>query len=155
MFVLRAAVAISVACLYFASASWVGAIDTTGKFSGKYLCSPSKITGFRYDRVVREWVPSNFRASNEDNFVLTASYLLERESYNLQISEFGNSEIKTCFAGVIFDDGQIYCRVDFDQINFNLVTMRYLKSYLSGYLKGDQEDDNTPYVEMGTCTALP
>ena len=54
----------------------------------------------------------------------------------------------------VYDSGYFRCTAGLIDYVFNVNTGRFLQSYLAGYVDGEDNNDNTPYVAAGTCTKL-
>ena len=94
-----------------------------------------------------------------------------RQTYFITFSEHGSSRDKlttTCatrsnqllelnpFWNFIADNGLFSCRLlpgEFE-LKVSLENGRFLQTYSSGYVDGANNNDNTPHVEIGTCSKL-
>lgn len=115
-----------------------------------YLCIPDLATGFAYQKNIDKWVTTKFNVSGE-------KYLLTKN--NKGIWEWRNFGEKS--PGIYCEEdfneyGYISCS-GFSQISFNNKNLRFLKIYKIGYVnKGiaGKEGEDTPSMEIGTCTPL-
>jgi len=50
--------------------------------------------------------------------------------------------------------GIFRCNMILGEFIFNSKSKRFIKTYTAGYLSGQDNNDNTPYVMIGTCSPL-
>ena len=69
-----------------------------------------------------------------------------------KVKDFGSSIEEDC------DEpnkvGSFRCEIFFGEFLVNLKTKRFLKSYLFGYIDGNDNNNNTPAVTIGKCSPL-
>lgn len=51
-------------------------------------------------------------------------------------------------------NGFVSCDLMLGELKVNLEKLRYLTSYMSGFVDGKDNVANTPYVEIGSCTKI-
>lgn len=122
-------------------------------FAGKqYLCVADKSTGFSYDKALKEWRPTTFEAdskyviSNPNDGHLAFVVRILGESWAMAKCKHDFNDV-----GVLFCGGSA---MDF---RFNRANGRYIMFHTLGYysvLPGNQEDANTPYIEIGKCSSF-
>jgi hypothetical protein len=49
----------------------------------------------------------------------------------------------------------VTCLQNFEEIKINLEKLRFLSVYLYGYVDGQDNNDNTPFVKAGPCVKIP
>lgn len=123
----------------------------------QYLCECEKSTGFKYNKVSKEWEAVNFDVAGQ-KYILskkddkTGAYKLVTlgADYDQGTSNEGFNEL-----GIIFID------TIGGKFIFNKNNGRYIESYLAAYYveglaSGDNkltdEDDATPAIEIGVCS---
>jgi hypothetical protein len=127
-------------------------------FAQGYLCSEDVVTGFSFDRDTQQWVSANYRAA--------AQYLVAPSK-----SSTAQWEVRETGARI----ASAYCEQDFSALDllrchgvgndfmFNRMSMRFLKTYVSGYWNEESlqvlnpkrlEGNDAPGMAIGRCTAL-
>ena len=111
--------------------------------SPKWICLTERATGFAWNG--QRWDQTSFDTSKmryvisrdpaEDN-----AYTVKTVSRNYGTRCDGPTEY-----------GFISCPF-FGEFKFNTKTLRFLSTYTAGYLDGKENNDNTPAIEIGTCT---
>jgi len=108
-----------------------------------YLCLPKSATGFSYVQNSSSWEITTFNIS--DN-----KYLLKNKSGKWSWDKFGSNFPKSC----IDLNQKIMCNLLVGEVIFDKKTLRYLRTYIPGYVDGIANNDNTPLIEIGTCSSL-
>ncbi len=147
--------------------------DDTGKFAGSYLCLAEVSGGVAYDDTSKKWTGTPFRADGKyivkvEN-IGTKQLKLEVHDevvalYSIKVSKFGESvrDLDQCIGlGKKRDEpfpftkeGRFRCATLGTDWTVNLAAGRYLKAYLWGFTGGEDNNDNTPFVEIGLCSKL-
>jgi hypothetical protein len=108
-----------------------------------YLCLPKNATGFSYLQNSKSWEISTFNVS--DN-----KYLLKNKSGKWFWDKFGRDFPNSCNE---FNQ-RITCNLFVGEVIFDKKTLRYIRTYVTGYVDGVTNNDNTPLIEIGTCSPL-
>lgn len=135
-----------------------------------FLCVPDQATGFAFKN--GGWQQSVFRVDGQRHvFTETADedmdsariwvgnqpYLNERAIYYTK-TEFGSDFKQYCtraYVEIAQDFSTlIVCRNFLGETLFDTSSMRYIRTYVFGYLQDDQRDGNTPLIEIGRCVPL-
>jgi hypothetical protein len=110
----------------------------------KYICIEDKATGLFYDRNKDSWDTTKFKA-----YVKYIISIAAKESPMATVMKFGQQ--KPAF----------FCEVDTMNCSgpeglfmFNPENLRYLRSYMQGYINGADNNEHTPHVAIGTCSSL-
>ena len=109
-----------------------------------YLCIPSSATGFSFTQKTSRWEESSFNIEEK-------KFLLKKKTGQWQWSNFGETNEYTCQ-----ERGQtsINCNLFLGEVIFDKKTLRYLKTYLPGYVDGVESNANTPHIMIGKCSPL-
>ena len=113
----------------------------------EYLCTPDASGGLGYDKVTKSWNASSFetgrhyivKIKDKDNpaYAASVSYIDETlPSYLCKEETSVNAVVCNSFLG---------------QLNFSMETLRYIESYMFGYVQGKDNKYNAPKVTVGTC----
>lgn len=123
-------------------------VASAPSLADQYLCTADMVTGFSWNEEDRKWTSTNFNVNNEN--YLISSVESETGGYYV-IKKLGDKKtIATCQSG--FDErGFLYCK-DIVVFRMNREARRYLLVYPSGYVEGHDNNDNTPFVEIGKCS---
>jgi hypothetical protein len=158
------------------------AFDETGKFSGSYLCIPQASGGVRWDESRREWNGASFRVGADDQLILKINAVKSKEwesfgwklsamTYLAVVRKLGEGDGVSCWGereryqpadlvgyGHIFMSprGKFRCEAhgNLTSYEFNLGTLRYIETYLAGFIDGKDTGGNTPFVSVGKCTRI-
>ena len=108
-----------------------------------YLCVPSKSTGFAFDG--RTWTNATFNIEKEKK-------LLKVNGNSSEWLDLGQQNGMLC--GGFSANGVLSCNLVFGELWFNKKTLRYMETYLAGYVDGRDEKGNTPYITIGKCSPI-
>jgi len=112
----------------------------------QYLCVVEKSVGFSYNEEQKEWENTNFST----NF----KYVISKADAVWQITRIGESFPIISCKGDFNDYGILLCS-DLSDFRLNKRNGRFLHTYPIGYynvLPGEDEGDNTPYLQIGKCS---
>jgi hypothetical protein len=115
---------------------------STQACSESYLCIPDRATGFGFNKYQKSWVPLVFNVEQK--------ILLKKTDRGWEWSEFGSKYGKLC--GEMNEFGGLRCDLFFGEVLFNKNSLRYLETYIAGYVSGEDNNDNTPSITIGRCT---
>ena len=126
----------------------MGLIISCPVLADQYLCTADLVTGFTWNEKDGRWKSTNFNVENENYLV---SSIEPNTGGHYVVKKLGDRRIiATCERG--FDaNGLLDCR-DFVVFRMNKEAGRYLLVYPSGYVEGYDNNDNTPFIEIGKCT---
>jgi hypothetical protein len=123
-----------------------------------YLCISDKASGMSFDRQTQSWAPAAFQSGKkyifrqkktEDNVSMPWSWSWAlfpfgtTQAWAVCDKDFEPSELTQECSGI-------------DEFAFNKKTLRFQIYYKYGfaYPSTKSEGDDTPYIEIGTCSAL-
>ena len=117
----------------------------------QYMCIPEASGGLGYDKTTKSWNVSSFdtgrnyivnvKDKENPSYAATVSYINETlPSYLCQEEPSVNALVCSSFLG---------------QFNFSIGTLRYIESYMFGYVQGKDNKYNAPKVTVGTCSPYP
>lgn len=109
----------------------------------KWLCVSEGASGFRWNGV--SWEARSFRAL--EKYVL--SWRTDDGEEGWKVNEMGSE-----FAWPCSLNDQTFNCTTFGEFFISLETLRYIKTYIVGYLEGVDSNENTPHIEIGTCSRL-
>ena len=108
-----------------------------------YLCISDKNTGFTFNPTSKSWVQTNFSESK---------YILTKSSNGWEWKDFGSTLGWEC--GAFNDSGRINCSNYSGSVLFNKTNLRFLSTYILGYIDGADSQNNTPAITIGKCSPL-
>ncbi|GLJ00477.1 hypothetical protein Sbs19_42950 [Sphingobium sp. BS19] len=115
-------------------------------------------TGFKYDIASKRWQNARFNAS-EQRLIIKPS---TNPAWQYVVVEFGKPEgfpEATC-KQLPNKYGFLFCDGIFGDFKFNTLNLRYIRSYLAGYVeitpnnRLSEEGGDTPNIEIGKCSQL-
>ncbi|TIU80480.1 MAG: hypothetical protein E5W13_03095 [Mesorhizobium sp.] len=153
-----------------------GMFDETGRFAGSYLCVGSASGGIKFEAASKKWVPATFNVSDSKFVVAVRSgsikeipvfgMRVQAMQYQISIRPFG-SDGRGCGVSSrmleldiepprlsIFPSGRVQCSSSLEDYDFNFGDLRYLRVYPVGFIDGQDNDRNTPNIEIGTCSRI-
>lgn len=123
----------------------LGLIPIPALAQDSYLCVSEAIGGIAYDSSTRKWEGTKFKNKNE-------KIILVKKNGVWKLKDFGSTFENDC--GKMNEFGTFRCDILFGEFLFNSKTKRFLKSYLVGYVSGEDNNNDTPAVMAGTCSPL-
>jgi hypothetical protein len=110
-----------------------------------YLCIATKSTGFYYDKSSKEWTNTTFKISDSKK-------LIKKKGSSWEWSEFGDKHSRPYCK----ERGKDYvdCNTFGGELSLNTKNMRYMETYIFGYIDGQDNNDNTPAITIGKCSPL-
>lgn len=136
-------------------------------YSGSYICIDEFGGGLRYDETAKRWQSAKFNPTGR--FVLSLTMTNSRPAwegsdlmegvYDATVSEFGRTEPDVCYGGgeggkVEMWGPTLRCTAALESIVINLETMRFLSAYQVGFVEGEDNNNNTPWMMGGTCAKI-
>lgn len=149
-------------------------IDNSG-FGGTYFCTSEASGGVRFMENLNSWTGAEFLASQRYVVSVVPHSLVKdefsgnmRPAYIISVTAHGEetSEADACVSRNVelrkIDRGLNYISVtgEFSCMQFggewimHIENLRFLQSYVWGYVDGRDNNENTPNVEIGTCTKI-
>lgn len=107
-----------------------------------FLCVSEALGGVAYDKTKKRWEGTKFTNTNQ-------KIIISKKNDDWKIREFEDGFERNC--GKITEHGILRCDVFFGEFVFNINTKRFLQSYMVGYINGEDNNNNTPAVTIGTC----
>ena len=108
-----------------------------------YLCISDKSTGFTFNSNSKSWTQTTFNDTK---------YLLTKSNNGWEWKDFGSTFGWEC--GAFTDAGLINCSNYSGSVLFNKTNLRFLKTYILGYVDGTDNQNNTPAIVIGKCSPL-
>ncbi len=139
-------------CVALWSLAWVAHASDISDQIEQYLCVVEKISGFVYDKDLKQWDTVRFRIGKK--------YRISRLSdEGYQITKVGeNNPTGSCEKGFT-NQGILLCDMPSGKFRFNRNNGRFLTAYFHGYynvpsdlMHTPSENDDTPSVAIGTCS---
>lgn len=153
------------------------ALAIEGKdFSGSYFCTADAAGGVSYNDTSKKWEGTVFRV--EDRYILKVEFFREvkrdwaafNNAYFVTLSEHGNKATDILESTNYTNDnnlreinplisyisaaGSFSCQIVLGTLEVNLSTGRFLKTYNWGYVDGADNNDNTPFIQIGKCSLI-
>ena len=110
-----------------------------------YLCIPDGASGISWNASTKKWGHTNFNVKND-------KHLLKETDKGWEWSNFGKTFGQKC--GEFSEAGFLECDIIGGQLRFNKKTLRFLKTYVWGYVEGVDNDNDTPAIVFGECSPL-
>ncbi len=166
------------AALVFTGALTPANAEELGLFEGSYFCVANASGGVSFNDTLNKWDSTGFTASGR--YVVNVARHSEttdrwgklRTVYTVTVSEHGvvesdylsnicsttDSTLRSynLLTHFISDTGQLSCQRFGGDWNWkmNLENGRFMSTYVLGYLDGIDNNDNTPSIEIGTCSRI-
>jgi hypothetical protein len=160
-------------CFFGATATFA---EVTTEFEGTYFCTADAVGGVRYNEVAGDWVGYEFGAGSryilnirnnseildEFNGEMRMTYFIEFLEHGAGSNILANScstksnQLRSInpLASFISDSGYFSCNLTGGDLTVDLGTLRFLKSYTWGYVDGVDDNRNTPFIMVGTCSRV-
>lgn len=119
-----------------------------------YVCMPSARTGFKFNLVNGNWEQVRFTVENKKR-------MLKLTNGEWMWQHFGEDHIPgSCSDGgsagksEFNSAGFIFCEVFGGSVRMSKNSLRYIETYLLGYVDGRDKNPDTPLIEIGVCLPL-
>ena len=163
----------AISCIFVASLGFGLSISNAMEpRDASYFCTVEFAGGIAFNQTLNKWESSKFRL--ERKFALKLKYLANRtvkdfagkdetvRDFNISLTEADSNSSSICYSTnkdwsatvPISEDSLISCSTGLIDHRFNLKANRFLESYLTGFIDGNDNSDNTPTVMGGTCTKI-
>jgi hypothetical protein len=121
----------------------------------RLLCKPTASGGVFFNETTKAWEGTVF-LPGEDGFILTNSFKgpnADRyEGFAFHAIPVGMNNATGGCETEANSSGRLTCFYSGQHLYVNLQTNRYLELYPHGYIDGEDNNDNTPFAKIGTCT---
>jgi len=138
-----------------------------------YYCVADAAGGLKYNESMKKWEGASFRP--EAKFALRMNFLrarVQKEEYSSlvaeeQVSDYtvtvttsGSNTGVDCISQypsktvTVYESGNFRCYTAVTEYIFNVRTNRFLAISRVGYVGGEDNNDNTPSIQGGTCTKI-
>lgn len=123
-----------------------------------FICSTDAATGFIFNKTSSAWEPTQFQS--EHKFVFTPSKF---GIYKFEVKNLGESTPFAFCENEFSDNGSISCRGLGQDFKLSSKSLRFLRTYQSGYWNEDaikallpsrKEGDDTPAMSIGKCSPI-
>jgi hypothetical protein len=128
----------------------------------RYECKADLTVGYAFDEINRSWTAKQFHPS-EQKYVIRRLTDNEMQSpiakKGMTWGAFEGEENYTIFKcpepkTSVNEDG-LQCGGMAVNFIFDASSRRYQKYYLGGYVRGRDDNDDTPSIEIGRCKEIP
>lgn len=109
-----------------------------------YLCIATQTAGFYFNNKNKQWESTKFQTSD-------VKYLLKKKSNGWEFMDFGSNAGLACGN---FHQSRLKCDLILGELYFDNKTLRFLKTYVTGYIDGRNSNEDTPSVQIGSCSPL-
>lgn len=146
---------------YIIIAGLLSLAATAACAADSYLCVTQMVTGFVYDKDAGEWSSASFNANRR--YVVSRARV---DGFAWEVVQVGETRPSTLCKSDFTGAGNLSCEGS-HQFKMNRTNRRFLHAYLMGYWtdrSGEpgamgnpylfKEGENTPFVEIGTCSPL-
>ena len=136
----------------------LAALLPTQASAATWLCIPDMASGLSYNTTLRKWGHAKFNVAGE-RFLVKESSVTDWE---YEVREFGKESVipdAWCPKGPN-EYGYMFCDGMYGQFKLNTKNLRYLRTYLAGYVEITPDSDmikegeNTPFIEIGKCSKI-
>ena len=117
----------------------------------QYMCIPEASGGLGYDKATKSWKARNFDTGR--NYIVKIKDK-ENPSYAATIT-YLNEALPSYLCKEESSVDALVCSSFLGQFNFSIRTLRYIESYMFGYVQGKDNKYNAPKVTVGTCSPHP
>ena len=114
----------------------------------QYMCIPEASGGLSYDTKTKSWKASNFDTGR--NYIVIIKDK-ENPSYAATVT-YLNETLASYFCKEESSVNALVCSSFLGQFNFSKDTLRYVESYMFGYVQGKDNKYNAPKITVGTCS---
>ena len=114
----------------------------------KYMCIPEASGGLAYDKKSNSWSASKFDTGR--NYIVNVNDK-EYPSYAATVT-YPNETLPSYLCKEESSVNALVCNSFLGQLNFSMGTLRYIESYMFGYVQGKDNKYNAPKVTVGTCS---
>jgi len=141
---------------------------SAANWSGSYYCSAKAEGGLKFNKITKTWESVRFKAT--DNFILNMRFVSTKpmqdvpnmtlDVYKVSLRSEGSQTELNCFAGgsgvdvEVTTRGVFSCEQLFFTYKFDMTAARYLQAYFAGYIDGDNDNNDTPFMAGGVCTKI-
>ena len=120
-----------------------------------YICIPTARTGFSMNLSTKKWEQTRFRIDDDKK-------ILKKNNDKWEWRKFGvNYSYSDCTSGGdpnskggFNSAGFMFCSTIAGNMRISKNTLRYIETFEYGYFDGKDNNDNTPFIEIGTCSPL-
>lgn len=117
-----------------------------------WICVPDMSTGFKWKST--RWESVNFNTDHTYIVSEVPSYDWLGAQIGAEVNRPGSPYAEYRCEGSIPDNGVLVCGAPAMNFIFNSGTLRYQEYYGIGFLDGSDTEGNTPFIEIGKCSAL-
>lgn len=145
-------------------------------FSGSYFCTAEAVGGVRFNEQINAWESYKFAANGR--YIVSVKMHSEvvddytdkiRKAYLVSIAQHGNDTTSAAvecatkinrlrlvnpFIHFISEEGEFSCNTIGGEWSMNISNGRFLSSYTWGYVDDANSNDNTPNIEIGSCSKI-
>ena len=114
----------------------------------EYMCTPEASGGLGYDKTERLWNVSSFDIGR--NYIVKLNDK-EHPSYDATVT-YLNETLPSYLCKEETTINVLVCNSFLGQLNFIKEELRYIESYMFGYVQGKDNKYNAPKVTVGTCS---
>ena len=128
----------------------------------RYECQADLAVGYAFDEITRSWTAKQFHTP-ERKYVIRRLTDKEMQSpvarKGMTWGAFEGEESNTIFEcpepKASIDEDGLQCGGMAVNFMFDASSRRYQKYYLGGFLRGRDDNDDTPSIEIGRCKEVP
>ncbi len=114
----------------------------------EYMCTPEASGGLGYDKIAKSWNVSSFDTGR--NYIVKIKDK-EYPSYAATV-RYPNETLPSYLCKEEASVNALVCNSFLGQLNFSKGTLRFIESYMFGYVQGKDNKYNAPKVTVGTCS---
>jgi hypothetical protein len=116
----------------------------------KYLCIADKATGFHWTGT--EWAQTTFKVDKDKYIVADLDANRRHDDITIGVTKLGDQR-PSYFCRDRDSYSTLYCTGGVN-MRVNLKSLRYMQIYSEGYLEGDDNNNDTPYIQIGRCSKI-
>ena len=110
-----------------------------------YWCISEAAGGVSFERTQKKWQGTTFKNNND-------KVLIIKKNNRWIMKKFDSTYETDCTQPNEY--GIMSCNKILGEFNFNTKNRRYISTYIAGYIDGVDNNDNTPFIEIGICTKI-
>jgi hypothetical protein len=118
-----------------------------------FECTEDLVVGYAFNEVTRAWGPSEFKGNKGKHRYILRHLTDDEKSFQPQRIMWGvfEGERGTILTCPDSDYGKFLCGNQTFAFALGVSSMRYQKYYQGGYVSGRDDNDDTPFIEIGRC----
>lgn len=120
-------------------------------YAESYMCIAEASGGVFYDTQSKNWIGAIF---NADEKLMIKKTPEDSEDAKYRVYDYGKVFPRYVCEKDFKDNGYLFCSSAVGFFKFNKNNLRFLSSYEAGYVDGNDNNENTPFISVGKCSPM-